>query len=191
MKKFIQKVIMPVIFAALLWFTVFEQDGFVNNLLNYVYGQDYYFVTAPEESDYTTETTGQYWFVTGEYNPVTNQSQESAFQPQNSSSREENEDELLFLIVEIKEEYGKDGQDAWAPEGYVKDDEIVMAPEGAMHPTIALYLYPIECTGFIVDGGPYCGFDHERTPGVDYDFIPKLLVTYKPNLTLTVFSNLR
>jgi hypothetical protein len=149
MKKFIQKVVMPAIFAALLWFTVFEQGGFVNNLLNYVCGQDY-FVTVPEGLDYTTETTGKYWFVTGEYKPVTNQSQESAFQPQTGDSCQEYESELLFL-VEI-EEYGKDGQDAWAPEGYVYNREIVMVPEGAMHPTIALYLNPMECTGFIVDG---------------------------------------
>jgi len=191
MKKFIQKVIMPAIFAALLWFTLSGRGGFVNDLLNYVYGQNYYSVTTPDGPDYTTETTGQYWFITEEYNPVKNQSQESVFQPRTRNSCEEDEDELLFLVVEIEEEYGKDSQDAWAPEGYLYDHEIVMVPEGAMHPTITLYLNPIECTGFIVDGGPYCGFDHERTPGVDYDFIPKLLVTYKPDLTLTVFSNLR
>ena len=191
MKTFVKKVIMPAVFAALIWFTVSEHGGFVNNLLDYVYGQNYYFVAAPDGPDYTAETTGQYWYVTGEYKPVANQSQTAAFEPQTWRSYEEDEGEVLFLVLEITEEYGKDGQDACAPEGNFDDHEIVMAPEGAMHPPIALRLKPIECSCFIVDGGPYCGFEHERTPGVDYDFIPKLLVTYKPNLTLTVFSNLR
>ncbi len=191
MKTFVKKVIMPAVFAALIWFTVSEHGGFVNNLLDYVYGQNYYFVAASDGPDYTAETTGQYWYVTGEYKPVADQFQTAAFEPQTWSSYEEDEDEVLFLVLEITEEYGKDGPDACAPEGNVYDHEIVMVPEGAMHPTIALCLKPIECTGFIVDGGPYYGFEHEGAPGVDYDLIPKLLVTYKPNLTLTVFSNLR
>ncbi len=191
MKTFAKKVIMPAVFAALIWFNVSEHGGFVNNLLDYVYGQNNYFVAAPDGPDYTAETTGQYWFVTGDYKPITNQCQTAAFQSQSRSSYEEDEGELLFLVLEITEEYGKDGPDACAPEGNVCDHEIVMVPEGAMHPTISLWLKPMECTCFIVNGGTYCGFEHERTPGVDCDFIPKLLVTYKPNLTLTVFSNLR
>jgi hypothetical protein len=191
MKTFVKMVIMPAVFAALIWFTVSEDGGFVNRLLDYVYGQNYYFVATPDGPDYTTETTGQYWFVTGDYKQVTKQFQATAFQPQNRNSYEGDEGEVLFLVLEITEEYGKDGPDACAPGGNVCDHEIVMVPEGAMHPTLVLWLKPIECSCFIVDGGPYCGFEHERTPGVDYDFIPKLLVTYKPNLTLTVFSNLR
>lgn len=190
MKTFVKKVIMPAVFAAFIWFTVSEDGGFVNNLLEHVYGQDYYFGAAPDGPDCTAETTGQYWFVTGEYRPVANQCQTATYQPQTRTSYEEDEGEVLFLVLEITEEYGKDGPDACAPEGNVYDHEIVMVPEGAMHPPMALWLKPMECTGFIVDGGPYCGFEHERTPGVGYDFIPKLLVTYKPNLTLTVFSNL-
>ncbi len=191
MKTFVKKVIMPVVFAALIWFTVSEHGGFVNNLLDYVYGQNYYFVAAPDEPDYTAETTEQYWIVTGEYKPVADQYEAAIFQQQTWSSYEEDEGEVLYLVLEITEENGKDGPDACAPEGCFHDHEIVMAPEGAMHPTIKLSLNPIEYSCFIVDGGPYCGFEQERTPGVGYDFIPKLLVTYKPNLTLTVFSNLR
>lgn len=191
MKTFVKKVIMPAVFAALIWFTVSEHGGFVNNLMDYVSGQNYYFVAAPDGLDYTAETTGQYWYVTGENKPVANKSQTTIFQPQTWNSYEGDESELLFMVLEITEEYGKDGQDVCAPGGNFNDHEIVMVPEGAMHPPIKFSLKPIDCSCFIVDGGPYCGFEHERTPGVDYDFIPKLLVTYKPNLTLTVFSNLR
>jgi hypothetical protein len=191
MKTFAKKVIMPAVFAAIVCFTLTEQNEFVQRFLTKIYGQDYFFVAVPDGPDYTAETTGQYWYVTGEYKPVANKSQTTTFQPQTWSSYEGDEGELLFLVLEITEEYGKDGPDACAPEGIVNDHEIVMVPEGAMHPPMALRLKPIECSCFIVDGGPYCGFEHERTPGVDYDFIPKLLVTYKPNLTLTVFSNLR
>jgi hypothetical protein len=182
---------MPAVFAAFVCFTLTEQNEFVRRFLTKSHDQNYNFVAAPDESDYTAEKTGQYWFVTGEYEPAAKQSQTAAFQPQTWIPYQEYEGEPLFLVLEITKEYGKDGPDACAPEGYVHDHEIVMVPEGAVHPTLSLGLKPIECTGFIVDGGPYCGFDHERTPGVDYDFIPKLLVTYKPNLTLTVFSNLR
>ena len=191
MKTFVQKVIMPTIFAAFVCFSLAEQNGFVHRLLVYVYGQDYYFVATPDGPNYTAETTGQYWFVTGEYKPVANQYEAANFQARTWRSYEEDEGEVLYLVLEITEEYGKDGPDACAPEGNVCDHEIVMVPEGAMHPTISLWQQSMECTCFIVDGGPYCGFEHERTPGVGYDFIPKLLVTYKPNLTLTVFSNLR
>ncbi|MHC4543441.1 MAG: hypothetical protein ACYTDW_00625 [Planctomycetota bacterium] len=191
MKTFVKKVIIPAVIAAFIWFTMSEHGGFVNNLLNYVYDQNYYFVAAPDGPDYTVETTGQYWFVTGEYKPVANQTQAAAFQPQTWSLHEEDEGELLYLVLELTEEYGKDGPDAWAPEGNACAHEIVMVPEGAMHPTIALWLKPIECSCFIVNGGPYCGFKHEGIPGVDYRFTPKSFVTYKPDLTLTVFSNLR
>lgn len=191
MKTFATKVIMPAVFAAFVCFTLTEQNEFVQGFLTKIYGQNYYFVPTPDGPDYTAETTGQYWFVTGGYKPVADQYEAANFQARTWRSYEEDEGKLLFLVLEITEEYGKDGPDACAPEGYVHDHEIVMVPEGAMHPTITLWLKPIECSCFIVDGGPYCGFEHERTPGVDYDFIPKLLVTYKPNLTLTVFSNLR
>jgi hypothetical protein len=192
MKTFVKKVIMPAIFAAFVCFTLTEENEFVQRFLTKIYGQDYYFVAAPDGPDYTAETTGQYWYVTREYKPVADPYEAANFQARTRRSyEEENEGEVLFLVLEITEEYGKDGQDACAPEGHTCDHEIVMVPEGAMHPPIELSLNPIECSCFIVDGGPYCGFEHERTPGVDYDFIPKLLVTYKPNLTLTVFSNLR
>jgi hypothetical protein len=179
MKTFAKKVIMPAVFAAFVCFTLTEQNKFVQRFLTKIYGQNYYFDSAPDSPDYTAETTGQYWYVTGEYQPVANQYEAANFQARTWHSYEDDEGEVLFLVLEITEEYGKDGPDACAPEGNVYDHDIVMVPEGAMHPTIALCLKPIECTGFIVNGGPY------------YDFIPKLLVTYKPNLTLTVFSNLR
>ena len=182
---------MPAVFAAFVCFTLTEQNEFVQRFLMKIYDQDYYFEAEPERPDYTTEKTGQYWFVTGEYESIANQSKTADFQTQTWSSYKKHQDDGLFLVLEITEEYGKDGLDACAPEGYFNGHEIVLVPEGAMHPTIVLSLNPIECTGFIVDGGPYCGLDHEGTPIVDYDFIPKLLVTYKPNLTLTVFSSLR
>jgi len=191
MKPFIQKVILPAIFAAFVCFSLAEQNGFVHRLLVYVYGQDYYSASVPGRPDGAENIDGNYWILTGEYQPVTYQYEAAIFQPSTWSSYEEDQGELSFMVVEITEKYGKDGPDACAPEGYVHDHEIVMVPEGAMHPPIALWLQSMECTCFIVNGGPYCGFEHERTPGVGYDFIPKLLVTYKPNLTLTVFSSLR
>jgi len=191
MKRFVNKVIMPAVFAAFVCFALTERNEFVQRFFTKIYGHDYYLDAETEGPDYTAEKTGQFWFVTGEYEPATNQSQSKNLQLQSWSSYEEEEGEFLLMVLEITEKHGKNGPDACAPEGYVQDHEIVMVPEGAMHPTMALWLKQIECTGFIVDGGPYCGFKHEGTPGVDYDFIPELSVTYKPNLTLTVFSNLR
>ena len=191
MKKFMQKVIMPAVFAAFVCFTLTERNEFVQRFFMKIYNQDYYIEAKPEGPDYSAEKTGQYWFVTGEYESAANQSLSTISQPQSWSSCEGEEGELLFLVIQMTEKHGKNGPDACAPEGYFHDHESVMVPEGAMHPTMDFWLKQIECTGFIVDGGPYCGFEHEGTPGVDYDFIPKLSVTYKPNLTLTVFSNLR
>jgi hypothetical protein len=191
MKTFATKVIIPAVFAAFVCFTLTEQNEFVQGFMTKIYGQNYYYIASPDGPDYTAETIGQYLFATGEYKPDAGQYEAAYFQARTWRSYEDDDGEVLFLVFEITEEYGKDGPDACAPEGNVDDHEIVMVPEGAMHPPTTLWLKPMECTCFIVNGGPYCGFEHERTPEVDYDFIPKLLVTYKPNLTLTVFSNLR
>lgn len=190
MKPFVKKVIMPAVFAAFVCFTVTEQSGFFNRLLNYVYVQNYYLAATPDWPDCVTDIDEQYWLPAGECRPAKGNYNKTALAASSWYSLDSEEDEILLLVVEIKQE-SKDGPDACAPEGYVHDHDIVLVPEGAMHPTTVLSLNPIECTGFIVEGGLYRKFQHKVTPGVDYRFIPKFFVTYKPNLTLTVFSDLR
>jgi hypothetical protein len=179
MKPFMQKVILPAIFAAFVCFSLAEQNGFVNRILVYVYGQDYYPASVPARPDGAENIYGNYWILTGEYQPVTYQCEAAIFQPPTWSSYREDQGELSFIVVEITEKFGKDGPGTFAPEGYVDDHDIVMVPEGAMYPAIVLWLRPIECTGFIVDGGLYCQFEHEVTQGVDHDLTPKLFMTYK------------
>lgn len=191
MKTFAKKVIMPAVFAAFVCFTLTEQSGFFNRLLNYVYGQIYYLAPAPDGPDCVTDIDGQYWIPAGEYPTVENQYKTAIHQAQTWRSYKEDEGEILLMVLEITEEYGKDGPDACAPEGCVHDHDIDLVPEGTMHPTIVLSLNPIERTGFIVEGGLYRKFEHEVTPGVDYRFIPKFVVTHKSDLTLKVFSDLR
>ncbi|MHC4070183.1 MAG: hypothetical protein ACYSR8_11545 [Planctomycetota bacterium] len=186
-----KKVIVPAVFTAFVWFTMTEQSGFFNKLQNYVYSQNYYLAAAPAGQDCVTDFDGQYWISAGEYQPVSNQYKTAIHQAQTFSSYEKDEGELLFLVLEITEEYDKDGQDACAPGGNVYDHEIVMVPEGAMHPPIVLSLNPIECSCFIVNGGPYRGFQHEGTQGADYHLISNIYVTSKPDSTLTVSSSLR
>jgi hypothetical protein len=179
MKPFVKKLLMPSLLALLVWFTLSEHGGLVHRLLSHVYDPDYHVAEASDGADYTVVIDGFYWIPAEECQPVANQYGAAATHANARCSCETDDGDTMFIVVEIKEE-SKDGLDAYAPGGYIRDHEIILDPEGAMHPTAVLWLKSIAKRHSIYNGGPHWDFEQEAVQGLYYGSVSKLVMPYEP-----------
>ena len=150
MKPLTKKVIMTVLVAMFVWFSLSEHGWFVQRALSYVYDLDYYLAEASEEQDYANDAAGKYRIPAGKSLPIEGDYNITAFAELSRYPADVYDGEILLMVVEITEE-SKDGQDACAPEGNVCDHEIVAVPEGAMHSTAVLRVNPVIERGYVCD----------------------------------------
>jgi len=177
MKPFVKKLVLPCLLALLVWFTFSKHGGTVHRLLSYVYDMDYYLAEASDGADYTVVVDDFYWVPAGEYRPLADPYETAAIQAAARCSCEADDGEILVIVVKI-EEY-KDGQDAFAPGGYFRDQGIVLDPEGATHPMTVLRVKPLAGSFAVFDGGPYWEYQQEFEQRVDYGSVSKLVMPYK------------
>lgn len=172
MKPFIKRAVIPSLLGLLVWFSFSGHGGYVHRLLSYVYDLDYHLAEASDSADYTVVVDNFYWTQAGECQTHAHPYESEAIQANARCLLEATEGQILFIVVEIEEEY-KDGPDAPAPGGYIRDLDIILDPEGATHPMTLLRLKPLAGSFDVFDGGQYrvCQWDYEQ--GVDYSSVSK------------------
>jgi hypothetical protein len=154
MKPLMKNVVVPVLAAVFVWFSLSEHGGFVQRLLSYVYDMDYYLAEALDGQDYANDAAGQYWIPVGEMLPIEGDYNITTIAGTSRYPADVNNGDFLYIVVEITEK-SKDGPDACAPEGYFHDYEVVSVPEGAMHSTAVLWINPLIETGYVRETGVY------------------------------------
>ena len=174
MKPFVKKLVLSGLLALLLWFSFSEHGGYVHGLLSYVYDLDYYLAEASDSADYTVVVDDFYWVPAGECQTHAHPSESEAIQAKAQCLLEATEEQILFIVVEIEEL--KDGPDAYAPEGYFRDQGVVLDPEGATHPMTVLRLKPITGSLAGFNGGPYKEYQQDFEKRIDYGSVSKLIM---------------
>ena len=174
MRQFVKKLLLPGLLALLVWFTFSVHGESVHRLLSYVYDLDYHLAEACESTDYTLMVDDYYLVPVGECQTHADPEESEAIQAAARCLCEAAEDEILFIVVEM-EEY-KDGPDASAPEGYIRDQGIFMVPEGATHPMTVLRLKPISGSLAGFNGGLYKEYQQEFEQRADYGCVTKLIM---------------
>nr|NIQ65084.1 hypothetical protein [Candidatus Aminicenantes bacterium]NIR03981.1 hypothetical protein [Candidatus Aminicenantes bacterium] len=114
----------------------------------------------------------------GECRPIANPYEAAAIQAIGRCTCEADDGDILVIVLEIEEE-SKDGPDSCAPEGYIRDQDFVLGPEGALNPTTVLRLKALAGRCSIFDGGLHCELEQEFQEGLDYGSVSKLVMTYQ------------
>jgi selenium-binding protein 1 len=86
--------------------------------------------------------------------------------------------ELLYIVHGIIDTWTLEKGEEYAARGYVHRHELVTA-DGELHPTKVIWFRHTARTSFTLDGGPgqpNPPYEHEVTPGVDYEFPNNYLV---------------
>ena len=88
---------------------------------------------------------------------------------------------LLYVVKGRIDEWSPDLAESYAARGFVHYHELVSVADGALHPTLVVWLRHVAVTSFTLDGGPAPQLAHAVTPGADLDFINNWFVPYDPN----------
>jgi selenium-binding protein 1 len=178
MKSIVTKIMIPILLIALVSFATAQQRGFVHGIVINVDGIDYYLAGAPDGPGGAFDVPGHYWVQAGPNQLVGKHYNTGPFGASSWWSSDAGDGELLFLVVGIIDEWTEAGADVYASRGYVHYHELVSVSDGMEHPTKVVWLKHIARTSFNFDGGPHPEFQHEVTPGVDYDFMPNWSMPY-------------
>jgi selenium-binding protein 1 len=151
-----------------------SSQGFVHGIVINVDGYDYYLDGPPDGPNGEKDVPGHYWVQAGPNKLVgKHYNTGPAEDPQQWWSSNAPDGELLYIVKGIIDTWSDEKAEQYESRGYVHYHELVRVEGGALHPTKVLWLKHTARTSFTLDGGPGAPdppYEHEVTPGVDYEF---------------------
>jgi selenium-binding protein 1 len=147
--------------------------GFVHGIVIEVDGEDYYLAGAPDGPDGATDVPGHDWMQAGKDKLVGRHYNTGPFGAPQWWSSDAPDGELLYIVKGMIDTWTAEKAEQYASRGYVHYHELVAVDDGEEHPTKVVWLKHTARTSFTLDGGPGAPnppYEHEVTPGVDYEF---------------------
>ena len=157
--------------------------GFVHGIVINVDGEDYYLAGAPDGPDGATDVPGHDWVQAGKNKLVGKHYNTGPFGAPSWWSSDAPDGELLYIVKGIIDTWTEAKAERYASRGYVHYHELVRVSDGALHPTKVIWLKHTARARFTLDGGPGAPnppYEHEVTPGVDYEFPNNYMMPYTP-----------
>ena len=153
--------------------------GFVHGLVVDVDGVDYYLAGAPDGEGGAFDVPGHHWIQAGPRKLVGKHYNTGPFGAPQWWSPDAPDGELLYVVMGLIDTWSEEKAAIYLADGFTHRHEMVLVDDPTiMHPTKVLWLKHIARTSFFFDGGPNRDFDHEVTPGVDFEFIPNGFMPY-------------
>lgn len=153
--------------------------GFVTGIVINVDGDDYYLAGAPvdpTDPDSPTDVPGHYWVLAGSNKLVGKHYNTGPMGMPQGWSSDAPDGELLYIVRGIIDIWTLEKSEWYASRGYVHYHELVKVEDGTLHPSKVVWLKHTARTFFTLDRGPAYWmmdpvlYEHEVTPGVDYEF---------------------
>lgn len=164
-----------------------KTQGFVQGIVVQIDGEGYYFMGPPVDQDDpegARDVPGHYWVQSGPDKLVGKHYNIGPFGTPKWWSSDADDGELLYIVDAIIDEWTEEKAERYASRGYVHYHEWVSVEDGSIHPTKVVWLKHTARTFFTLDGGPGAPdppYEHEVSPGVDYEFMPNYWVEYDPD----------
>jgi len=154
------------------------KKGFVHGIVLNIDGEDYYFAGAPDGPDGAFDIPGHYWVQTGPNRLVGKHYNTGPFDAPSWWVTDAPDGEFLYKVDVIIDTWTPEKVKSYAKRGYVHHHKFVNA-NGIAHPSKVPWLKHTARTSFYFDHGPL-EYQHEVTPGVDFEFIPNGSNPYPP-----------
>ncbi len=164
-----------------------KTNGFVQGILVEIDGEDYYLMGPPVDQDDpegARDVPGHYWVQSGPDRLVGKHYNTGPFGTPKWWSSDADDGELLYMVHGVIDVWTEEKAEWYASRGFVHYHEWVKVDDGSFHPSKVVWLKHTARTFFTLDGGPGAPdppYEHEVTPGVDYEFIPNYFVPYDPD----------
>ncbi len=148
--------------------------GFVHGIIIALDGTDYYLAGAPDGPDGAIDVPGHYWLMAGFRMLIGKHYNTGPFGAPKWWSSDAPDGELLYTVHGIIDTWTQEKAEKYASRGFVHYHEFVEVSDGVtLHPTKVVWLKHTARTSFTLDGGPGAPdppYEHEVSPGVDYEF---------------------
>lgn len=162
-------------------------QGFVHGIVVEIDGEDYYFAGPPldpDDHESARDVPGHYWVQSGHDRLMGKHYNTGPFGAPEWWSSDADDGELLYIVEGIIDEWTEAKAERYASRGFVHYHEWVSVEDGSLHPAKVVWLKHTARTFFTLDGGPGAPdppYEHEVSPGVDYEFMPNYWVEYDPD----------
>jgi selenium-binding protein 1 len=156
-------------------------QGFVHGIVIEVDGEDYYLDGPDDGPNGEKDVPGHYWVQAGPDKVVGKHYNTGPSGASQWWSSDAPDGELLYIVKGIIDTWSVEKKDQYAARGYVHYHELVTVANGTPHPDKVLWLKHTARTSFTLDGGPDAPnppYEHEVTPGVDYEFPNNYFIPY-------------
>jgi selenium-binding protein 1 len=150
-----------------------QSSGLVHGIIVKLDGDDYYLAGPPDGPGGEKDVPGHYWVLVGKNKLIGKHYNTGPFGAANWWSSDAPDGELLYMVHGIIDTWSPEKADQYASRGYVHKHEFVRVSDGTLHPSKVIWFKHIARTSFTLDGGPGAPnppYEHEVTPGVDYEF---------------------
>ncbi len=174
--------VLALLLTVLLIATPVSAKGFVHGIVVSIDGDDYYLAGAPDGPNGEIDVPGHYWVQAGPDMLVGKHYNTGPFGAPQWWSSDAPDGELLYIVHGIIDTWTEEKAAEYASRGYVHYHEFVEVDDGTTpHPNKVVWLRHTARTSLTLDGGPLAPdppYEHEVTPGVDYDFMPNYMNPY-------------
>ncbi|MFU8842702.1 MAG: hypothetical protein ACNA7V_02725 [Bacteroidales bacterium] len=158
-------------------------NGFVHGILLDIDGEDYYFAGPQDGPNGESDVPGHYWNQTGKDVVVGKHYNTGPFGAESWWSSNAGDGKLLYMVHGRIDEWTPEKAENYADQGYVHYHEFVSVATGEEHPTKVIWLKHTAVDSFTLDGGPGAPnppYQHEVTPGIDFQFPNNYMMPYNP-----------
>ena len=155
--------------------------GFVHGIVINVDGEYYYLDGPADGPNGEKDVPGHDWVRAGRNKLVGKHYNTGPFGAPQWWSSDAPDGELLYKVKGIIDTWSLEKANRYASRGYVHYHELVKVSDGTLHPSKVVWLKHTARTSFTLDGGPGAPnppYEHEVTPGVDYEFPNNYLEPY-------------
>jgi hypothetical protein len=158
--------------------------GFVHGIEIELDGEMYFFKGAPDGENGAIDVPGHYWVLAGKNRVVGKHFNTGPFEMSNWWSSDAKDGAYLYMVNGIIDTWSLEKAEAYYSRGYVHYHEFVLVADGTTeHPEKVIWLKHTAVTSFTLDGGPGAPgplYEHEVTPGIDFEFPNNSFTAYNP-----------
>ena len=151
-----------------------KNAGFVHGLQVEIDGKLYYFDGPADGENGEKDVPGHYWVQAGKNRVVgKHYNTGPVMDPEKWWSSDAKDGAYLYMVNGIIDTWSAEKAEAYYSRGYVHYHEFVLLDGSSFHPTKVVWLKHTAVTSFNLDGGPGApdpGYEHEVTPGIDFEF---------------------
>ena len=151
-----------------------RNEGFVHGIVIEIDGVDYYFAGAPDGTNGEIDVPGHYWVLAGPDKIVGKHYNTGPFGVSNWWSSDADDGALLYIVHGIIDTWSLEKAESYYDKGFVHYHEFVtVATPRELHPDKVVWFKHTAVTSFTLDGGPgqpNPPYEHDVTPGIDFEF---------------------